>query len=256
MGEFALQWRGEKSCQRQVPRVTKESAGAMRTRLPNHMSLAQRNVQPELLETYPDDHPDAIIGRKDLLLVNGIMGNHRWVMRTLKREKQPGWRLTELGAGDGALSLKLIREGVIRSNELHAMDLAGRPAAWPAEAKWMQGDFTVSPLPSTEIVLANLFLHHFQTEQLRALGERLSPETRLLIAAEPARQFVHTILGRLFCALTRLHPITRYDMQVSIRAGFRENELSELLGLGPEWETTASSRPFGAYRFVARRRSE
>ena len=228
----------------------------MRTRLPNHMSLAQRNVQPELLETYPDDHPDAIIGRKDLLLVNGIMGNHRWVMRTLKREKQPGWRLTELGAGDGALSLKLIREGVIRSNELHAMDLAGRPAAWPAEAKWMQGDFTVSPLPSTEIVLANLFLHHFQTEQLRALGERLSPETRLLIAAEPARQFVHTILGRLFCALTRLHPITRYDMQVSIRAGFRENELSELLGLGPEWETTASSRPFGAYRFVARRRSE
>lgn len=220
------------------------------------MSLAQRNVQPELLETYADDHPDAIIGRKDLLLVNGIMGNHRWVMRTLKREMQPGWRLTELGAGDGALSLKLIRGGVIQGHQLHAMDLAGRPVSWPADAKWMQGDFTVSTLPATEVVLANLFLHHFKADQLRALGDRLSPETRMIIAAEPARQYIHTLLGRIFCGITRLHPITRYDMQVSIRAGFRGNELSELLGLGPEWVTTASSRPFGAYRFVARRRSE
>lgn len=228
----------------------------MSTWLPKQMSLAQRNVQPELLETYADDHPDAIIGRKDLLLVNGIMGNHRWVMRTLKREMQPGWRLTELGAGDGALSLKLFRGGIIEGHQLHAMDLAGRPASWPADAKWMQGDFTVSPLPATEVVLANLFLHHFQPDQLRALGERLSPETQLIIAAEPARQYIHTLLGRLFCGLTRLHPITRHDMQVSIRAGFRGNELAELLGLGPEWVTTASSRPFGAYRFVARRRSE
>ena len=220
------------------------------------MSLTQRNVQPELLETYADDHPDAIIGRNDLLLVNGIMGNHRWVMRTLKREMQPEWRLTELGAGDGALSLKLIRGGVIQGHQLHAMDLAGRPASWPADAKWMQGDFTVSPLPATEVVLANLFLHHFQADQLRALGDRLSPETRLIIAAEPARQYIHTLLGRIFCGITRLHPITRYDMQVSIRAGFRGNELAESLGLGPGWESTATSRPFGAYRFVARRRSE
>lgn len=46
-----------------------------------------RVVEPEILETLADDHPDAVQSRADLLKVNWIMGNHAWMLRTLKREK-------------------------------------------------------------------------------------------------------------------------------------------------------------------------
>jgi hypothetical protein len=105
-------------------------------------------------------------------------------------------------------------------------------------------------LPDCEILVANLFLHHFTEEQLARLGTRLSPKTRLILAAEPARYFIHKISGWLFSNLTRLNHVTRYDMQVSIRAGFRGDELPRALGLGNEWRRRCQSRPFGANRMV------
>lgn len=222
-------------------------------RFQNRMSLPVREIRPELLETYPDDHPDAIEGRKELLMVNAIMGNHRWIIRTLRREVQRGWKVTELGAGDGKLSLRLAEAGIFNHSELHAMDLASKPTTWPSTSVWVQGDITTSPLPDTEVLIANLFLHHFTDAQLLAVSKRISPATRLIIAAEPARHRIHLLNGRLFCALARMKHITRHDMPISIRAGFKGTELAETLALGTDWETSASDRPMGAYRFIARK---
>jgi len=217
-------------------------------------SMQQRRVEPELLETLTHDHPDAIRSREDLLQVNGIMGNHRWIARMIRRHAHPGWRITEIGAGDGALSLQLVQKGLCQASALHAFDLAPRPVTWPNESAWTQGDLFAHPLPGSQVLLANLFLHHFQPDQLRTLGQRISPETRLIIAAEPARRRIHTVMGRFFCILAELHPVTRYDMQVSIRAGFRSLELPESLGLGTDWEITVRETLFGGYRMMARRR--
>jgi hypothetical protein len=38
---------------------------------------------------------------------------------------------------------------------------------------------------------------------------------------------------------------------VSIRAGFRRDELRQALGLGQEWKVSVQSHPLGAYRFLA-----
>ncbi len=217
-------------------------------------SLWQRDVQPELLETLPHDHPDALRSRQDLLLVNAVMGNHRWIARMIRHHAAPGWQITEIGAGDGALPMQLAKKGLCRTADLHAFDLAPRPATWPADAAWTQGDLFARQLPASQVLLANLFLHHFQPDQLRTLGARISPETRLVLAAEPARYRIHTILGRALCVLARFHPVTRYDMQVSIRAGFRQHELPEALGLDNGWEITVQETLLGGYRMMARRR--
>ncbi|MBV6500366.1 MAG: hypothetical protein CJBNEKGG_02843 [Prosthecobacter sp.] len=210
--------------------------------------MRSRVVQQELLETYPDDHPDAIIGREDLLLVNAVMGNHRWMEKKLRTLYQPGWHITEIGAGDGSLSLRFLEQGICTAKDLHAFDLAGRPARWPREAAWTQGDLLKQPLPDSEVLVANLFLHHFRDEQLSELGRRISSRTRLILAAEPDRRWIHTLGGKLLCWLAELHPITRFDMQVSIRAGFRGDELKRALGLGPEWHSEVRSTIFGAHR--------
>ena len=100
-------------------------------------------------------------------------------------------------------------------------------------------------------MIANLFLHHFTGDQLHTLGARISPVTRLIVAAEPARRWIHALLGRLFCEVAELNHVQRHDMQVSIRAGFRGNELRDALGLGDPWKVSAYSHPLGAYRFMA-----
>ncbi len=210
-----------------------------------------RLVEPEMLETLAEDDPGAIQSRKDLLLVNGIMGNHRWIMRELRQRIRPGWRVLELGAGDGALSQKLIQRGICQPAQISALDLASRPTDWPAEAAWHQRDLFAETLPDAEVIIANLFLHHFEEAQLAELGKRLPSTARLILAAEPARYRFHQIQGGLFCRLMRLHFVTRNDMMISIRAGFRGDELSQALGLDPEWTSTSRCGAFGAYQWEA-----
>ncbi len=213
--------------------------------------MKERVLQPELLDTLPPDDPDAMRAREEMLQVNGIMGNHRWIERMVRRHREEGWRITELGAGDGALSLRLMEAGCVTEAGLHAFDLAPRPEHWPAGAHWTRGDVLAQALPDTEIVIANLFLHHFTTEQLRVLGGRLSPVTRLMVAAEPARRWIHRLSGRVFCELAELNHVQRHDMQASICAGFRGEELGDALGLGKEWRVSAHEHPLGGYRFMA-----
>jgi len=215
--------------------------------------MKHRALQPELLDSLPSDDPDALRAREEMLQVNGIMGNHRWIERMVRRHAEPGWHITELGAGDDELSLRLVNAGLCHAGLLHAMDLAPRPDNWPLNAQWTSGDVLNHELPASEIVIANLFLHHFTTEQLRTLGSRLSPSTRLIIAAEPARLWMHTVLGRLFCELAELNHVQRHDMQASIRAGFRGDELRQALGLSNDWQVSVQMHPLGGYRFLAMR---
>ena len=149
------------------------------------------------------------------------------------------------------MSTRLLASGCCTEQALHAFDLAPRPPHWPAEAHWTCGDVLLQTLPETEIVVASLFLHHFTREQIRLLGSKLSPATRLIVASEPARCWVHTLTGRLFCELAELNHVQRHDMQASIRAGFRGDELRDALALDDTWQTSVSSRPFGAFRFMA-----
>jgi hypothetical protein len=134
---------------------------------------------------------------------------------------------------------------------LHGLDLVGRPGHWPPDAAWTQGDLLAQPLPESQVLIANLLLHHFTDDQLRALGRRLPESTRVIIAAEPARSPFHAVLGKALCYAAGFHQITHYDMQVSIRAGFRGRELAEALGLGGEWQVRARQHLLGGYRFLA-----
>jgi hypothetical protein len=53
--------------------------------------------------------------------------------------------------------------------------------------------------------------------------------------------------------LARLNHVTRYDMQVSIRAGFRGDELPRSLALQAPWNWKSRCTMFGANRVVMRR---
>lgn len=209
----------------------------------------KRVVQPELLDGLPYDDPAALRSRRDIRMVNRIMGNFRWV-RERAREIGAG-RVLELGAGDGGLLESLAGDG----RELAGVDLAPRPPGLPDEVRWLQRD--VRGLAGDEagrgaIVVANHFLHHFGDEDLRALGRALSGCAAIL-ACEPLRS--RRVFGQGALLWPFINRVTRHDMVVSIRAGFRRGELPSLLGLeAADWKIDESVSWSGACRLVARRR--
>jgi hypothetical protein len=213
--------------------------------------LTARKVLPEILDSLPPEDIAAQRSRKELRWINSIMGNHRWICRVLASRIGPEMRLLELGAGDGMLARRAWMAGVLPPNQWTALDLSPAPQDWPCEAVWRQADlFSLESLPDAEVVVANLFLHHFEDVQLGVLATRLPANCRLFVACEPARRRRHLLQGQLLSSLARLSAVTHHDMLVSIRAGFMGNELVQALGmLG--WHSKVELTALGAYRMIA-----
>ncbi|HEX9782528.1 MAG TPA: hypothetical protein VGA56_07315 [Opitutaceae bacterium] len=217
-----------------------------------------RVVQPEKLDQLPGDHSDAMRSRRDLMMINRIMGNWRWLEQQLAARAREGDSILELGAGDGAFGCWLLRR--MRDSgmkvRLHGLDLARRPEFWPERWPWTQADLlTYGGYDDCDVLIANLTLHHFHAAELAQLGRRLSNRVRLLLASEPARGRFHVLQARGL-GFFGVNHVTRHDAPVSVVAGFKGDELHSWLGLEEsKWIVSVETTFGGAYRLVAERRT-
>lgn len=201
---------------------------------------------PEILDGLSVEDERAIRSRKELRLINRLMGNWRWIAGELTASPWRDRTILELGAGDGAMACKFLSS----ETRYRGMDRAARPSAFPAHWGWEQGDVLGGRLEG-ELLVANLFLHHLSDEELGRLGAAVSAETVALFFCEPYRHRVHRWQGMLLYPFG-LSEVTRHDMQVSIRAGFRFGELAALLGLDSrDWQIVEKRSFLGGLRFRA-----
>jgi hypothetical protein len=208
----------------------------------------ERVVEPEILDLLPAGDPAARRSRRDLRLLNALMGNERWLERQVVRHARAAvCGVVELGAGEGRLAARLARRFPVT-----AVDLAPRPCGLPGQVEWRQGDvLAVLPGLTGGVLVTNLFLHHFEGEALAMLG-RAAAGFAVVCGCEPWRVPLAHWLGHLMGPW--VNPVTRHDLHASIRAGFRRGELPELLGLaGGGWEWRESADLRGALRLVAGR---
>lgn len=220
-----------------------------------------RTVIPEILDSLPPDSPDAIRSRRDLRLVNGFMGNYRWIARRMRRlsadlPEIAEW--VEVGAGDGELARRFAPEET-RALRVSGLDLVPEPRDWPDAWSWRQGDVfeglgNGGAGPGRLGFVANLFLHHFESDALGRIGEVIERDCCAVVISEPARYRFFEFGNYGFYPF--VNSVTRHDGRVSIRAGFRPGELSRDLGLGNDWEIRETVTPFGAYHFLGCRREK
>ncbi len=183
-----------------------------------------RKLTPELLDHLPHDDLGAMRSRSDLRRINRFMSNESWITSVMPKRAN---HITEIGAGDGQLILKIAQQGP--EVEITAYDLAPRPARIPHSVKWIEGDiFSQEPPSHGGTLIANLFLHHFTDTQLETLGGWIR-NFQTVIINEPLRSRLPMLLGKI--AAPFVHPITRHDMRVSIEAGFAPGELAKTLKL-------------------------
>jgi SAM-dependent methyltransferase len=211
-----------------------------------------RIVQAELLDSLPHDHPDAHKNRRDLRVINALMGNYRWFARTLDACAAQSESILEVGAGTGELAVGLRRRGW----QVDGLDTWPMPGSWPAEACWHRTDLrTFAAFGSYDVIYGNLIFHQFTAAELAAVGGRLQSRARLILACEPERRRNSQRLFRLVAPLLGANHVSLHDGHVSIAAGFQADELPLLLGLEKDlWSWRCSTTPLGANRMIAWRR--
>jgi hypothetical protein len=211
-----------------------------------------RVCEPELLDSLPVDHPDAVRNRRDLRIVNGFMRNEPWFRRTLPPLLRPGEAVLELGAGQGELGRLLIAAGV----PLDGLDLWPRPTLWPPERAWHRRNLKeFEGYAAYPAVIGNLIFHQFEAPDLAELGATLRRTARVIVACEPLRRRLSQTMMAALGPLLGANHVTLHDSRVSIAAGFVDDELPRALGLDDGlWAVTCAATVPGAYRMVAVRR--
>src|SRR5690606_39090216 len=117
--------RSSKSGDRELPRSLRQPSSRSAHCKPRPL-LMQRTIQPELLDSLPPAHPDALHNRRDLRLTTRVMGNHRWIAKSRPTPLRPTDRILELGAGTGELAALLESRGLA----VDAIDLWPRPKSF------------------------------------------------------------------------------------------------------------------------------
>lgn len=229
-----------------------------------------RALEPELLDDLPPSDSRAVGSREDLRRVNCIMGNmgilSRVIHQTLTQSRlcsQP-LRLVELGGGDGTLMLRLARHWSGLGVKAH-VTLIDRQGLVSDETRrrfvllqWRLNNVVTDVFswleqksPTFDVMIANLFLHHFSEEQLRTLFGLAAMRTNLFVACEPRRSPLGLAASRLIWLLG-CNAITKHDAVISVKAGFDGNELSALWPQFGHWAKSEHSAGMFSHRFVAK----
>jgi hypothetical protein len=221
-------------------------------------------VQAELLDGLPPEDAGAIRSRGDLRRINKLMRNPAILGKQLRNfaGRRAFDAITELGAGDGHFLLEVAKNispltpkrGVTlldfkkNVSDLTLADFEQR--GW--RAREVVADVFAWPELPTQVVVANLFLHHFENDPLARLLSLVAQRAELFIAIEPRRGrwplWGSRLLGVIGC-----NAVTRHDAVVSVQAGFASEELSALWPQRAGWRLTEKSAAPFSHLFVAQR---
>jgi hypothetical protein len=226
----------------------------------------RRRVEPELLDVLAAEDPRAIRSRKDLRRIHRAMATLSIVLRALDRGTA-GFiprKLLELGAGDGSLMLRVARKRAdcwpeIDVTLLDRMNLVEpltreeiRKLGWTPRIlaldifNWLEGHDD----SRTDVVFANLFLHHFSSNELARILAGIAARSRVFLCCEPRRSALSLMASHLI-GLLGTGSVTRKDAVSSVHAGFRAQELSDLWPNPQDWVLHEYSAGLFSHCFLA-----
>jgi len=227
--------------------------------------LRHRRVEPEILDDLEPGDPRAVGSRRDLRLLNGLMGQVAIAAELLRDHvPAPPRRLLEIGCGDGVFMLRVARRLHRRWPSVHVtlldrQDLVSHETRAAFDALGWTTETAVADVfdwtaaasaQSQDVVATNLFLHHFSDDAIRLLLGRLAVVAPVFVATEPLRQ-PFALLASRSLRLLGANDVTRHDAPASVRAGFRGAELSALWPEGAEHRLTERRRGLFTQAFCA-----
>ena len=201
-----------------------------------------RRVQAEALDTLDPRDVRAVRARGDLRRINYVMATLRIVLMALDRvAAAPPRSIVELGAGDGSLMLRIARRRAKRWPGMHVVLVDRQPVVSPHNLAALRAlgwspEVVVADVfdwlartndARCDIVLANLFVHHFTAERITALLGAIADRSNAFICCEPRRDRV-SLAASHSVRMIGASAVTRHDAVASVHAGFRGAEIGAL----------------------------
>lgn len=227
-----------------------------------------RRIEPEWLDELPPGDRRAMKSRRDLRRINALMTNPACVARELAHcfRHGPPQMIAEIGAGDGGFMLRLAEKTATRWKHVHVVLLDRQDIVssrtheefasmgWQAEAVTADVfEWLARPADRIfDVIIANLFLHHFDTERLTLLLSLAARHARAFMACEPRRSGL-ALAGSHLLGLVGCNDVSRHDAVVSVRAGFVGRELSALWPATRAWTLRERAHGLFSHCFVASR---
>jgi len=234
------------------------------------MTTMQRIVAAETLDGLAENDPAAMRSRRDLQRIHRLMGTRGIMTRALQglaasRPAAGPLRLLELGAGDGSLMLGvagrlaaqwpaveitlLDRQDLVTPATVDAYACLG----WTASTQvadvfdWASRHAPAGREPGArwDVIVASLFLHHFEGQALATLLAAIESRARRFFACEPRRARL-ALAGSHLVGAVGANAVTRQDAVLSVHAGFQGKELGVMWpGHGAFW--TVREYPAGLF---------
>jgi hypothetical protein len=212
--------------------------------------LLPRRVEREMLDSLAAEDPRSQRSRHDLRRIQRAMATLPIVQRALDRGTSDfvPRTLLELGAGDGSLMLRLARRRAGRWPDVSVMLLDRVNLVTPQTLDGMREVGWTPRVMVTDVfewlakredarwdvVIANLFVHHFSSGELEELLVGIAARTNVFLCCEPQRSVLALTGGHLI-GLLGAGPVTRHDAVSSVHAGFRAQELSSFWPEQQNW---------------------
>ena len=233
----------------------------------NITSQMPRKVTPEALDSLGAADPAAQRSRRDLRRLHFAMGTLSIMTRAIgPKPNRSRLRILELGAGDGSLALRfahrharqwprvswtlLDRQNTVAESTLNGLRAAGwQPVVAVADVfDWLSRN----QQRGWDIIVANLFVHHFKGDELGHLLRAVSEVTPLFFCCEPRRNTV-ALIGSHLVGLIGAGAVTREDAVLSVHAGFRDRELSAQWPSHEAWSLHEYSAGLFSHCLLARK---
>jgi len=210
-----------------------------------YFSANHRSAQEEIMDDFNFKGAEMEALLSDLERVNKWLGGNQITLNglvTLLKDvpKTETIVLVDLGCGDGELLRRCANFGKkhgyklqfigIDANE-HILTTARQRSIDYQNITYQKLNVTSSKAswPEMDIVLCTLFLHHFSTEEISSLLEKLSAQAKVGMVINDLER--SKLAFRLFWLFSRLFLKTntaRFDGLVSIARGFKRKELMTL----------------------------
>ena len=207
--------------------------------------MKSRSVETELMDL---ESCDPALLRKTIrqfALINRLFSASRglavrYLFPAMERNRRPAYTLLDLGAGGCDIDVAMVKEARKRGVSLAvtAADRDDRALSVAAETIRNYPEITaikadVSDLASLgqfDFIFCNHFLHHLSFDDIGRLLERIERQANVAYLLNDLRRSAWALAGySVFSSLFLTPSLAFHDGRLSIRRGFLESELNELV---------------------------
>ena len=201
--------------------------------------MKQRSTEPEIMDDLELSGSELEATLQTIERVNRFLGGSRNVTNVIDSllPLNPNPTILDAGCGSGDI-LRELQSRFGQNNapvqlvgldaNTHILDYARAHSEGITFLKANIFDHII-PHPQATVVLCSLFLHHFTDQQIvNLLRQWKSAGVHAILINDLQRGHLPLLLFRCIAFLFRFPPMARYDGSLSIRKGFRKNELRTL----------------------------